>query len=358
MKINEICKKTKISKRNIHFYIKEGLISPRIDPQNHYYNFSEEDCTRLLLIRNLRNSDMPLSMIKSILNNPFTSGYYLNYHIKNLRNEQRHIEQTLVSLQYILDNISFFPNLSALSRISTEAAIPEKRAMAFADDYYDHHAIAVTNQVLWGAFLRDDKLTEYQEFLWAKVNRITTENPSPEYIRLGQTLYSTNSSLINILFTFNSEHLCVIENLSDGEISVYAHEKIKELEQIVHTPKYVSFWIEYYDIFFYPIAKIQASDLSSLIMELSPYYKRYVNNINKICQILYDHLQSECGKKLAEEISLCFDSKINLHHANHGELEALLNVPSMCTMFESESRRKHSDHPFVDTEASASPMID
>jgi DNA-binding transcriptional MerR regulator len=43
MKLSDICRKTGISKRTIHYYIHEGLITPAIKESNGYYDFSEED---------------------------------------------------------------------------------------------------------------------------------------------------------------------------------------------------------------------------------------------------------------------------------------------------------------------------
>ena len=41
MRMQEICKISGFTKRNIHYYIKEGLLSPASDVQNGYYDFSE-----------------------------------------------------------------------------------------------------------------------------------------------------------------------------------------------------------------------------------------------------------------------------------------------------------------------------
>ena len=53
MKMKGICERTGISKRNIHFYIKEGLLTPATNPENGYYDFSEEDCQKILFIKQM-----------------------------------------------------------------------------------------------------------------------------------------------------------------------------------------------------------------------------------------------------------------------------------------------------------------
>ena len=39
MKMRELCERTGMSKRNVHYYIKEGLLSPRQDQVNGYYDY-------------------------------------------------------------------------------------------------------------------------------------------------------------------------------------------------------------------------------------------------------------------------------------------------------------------------------
>ena len=47
MRLKEIMQKTGLNKRTIHFYIEEHFLTPKIDPSNGYYIFSEEDVERL-----------------------------------------------------------------------------------------------------------------------------------------------------------------------------------------------------------------------------------------------------------------------------------------------------------------------
>lgn len=42
MRMQEICKISGFTKRNIHYYIKEGLLSPASDVQNGYYDFQRK----------------------------------------------------------------------------------------------------------------------------------------------------------------------------------------------------------------------------------------------------------------------------------------------------------------------------
>ena len=70
MRIQEVVKRTNLQKRTIYFYIKEQLITPASNQENGYHDFSEDDVSRLIMIRKLRDADLPLADIRSILSNP------------------------------------------------------------------------------------------------------------------------------------------------------------------------------------------------------------------------------------------------------------------------------------------------
>ena len=84
MRIQQLSKRTGITKRNIHFYIKEHLLTPKSDSANGYYDFSEEDYKQLILIKQFRDMGLSISNIKALLNNPASAEYYLRMHIGKL----------------------------------------------------------------------------------------------------------------------------------------------------------------------------------------------------------------------------------------------------------------------------------
>lgn len=67
--INQVEQLTGVSKRNIRFYEKEGLIQPERNEVNGYREYGEEDVRNIKIIRMLRMLDMPLEEIKSLLAN-------------------------------------------------------------------------------------------------------------------------------------------------------------------------------------------------------------------------------------------------------------------------------------------------
>ena len=53
MRLKEIIQKTGLNKRTIHFYIEEHFLTPKTDPSNGYYIFSEDDVERLKMLQQL-----------------------------------------------------------------------------------------------------------------------------------------------------------------------------------------------------------------------------------------------------------------------------------------------------------------
>lgn len=67
LSINQVEKMTGVSKRNIRFYEKEGLLLPRRNEENGYRVYDENDIWRIKVIKMLRMLDMPLEEIQSVL---------------------------------------------------------------------------------------------------------------------------------------------------------------------------------------------------------------------------------------------------------------------------------------------------
>jgi len=67
LSINQVEKITGVSKRNIRFYEKEGLLLPRRNSENGYRIYDESDIWRIKVIKMLRMLDMPLEEILYIL---------------------------------------------------------------------------------------------------------------------------------------------------------------------------------------------------------------------------------------------------------------------------------------------------
>lgn len=67
MRIKEVEELVGVTKKNIRFYEKEGLLSPGRESENSYRDYDLADVRRLQVIKLLRKLDMPISDIRSVL---------------------------------------------------------------------------------------------------------------------------------------------------------------------------------------------------------------------------------------------------------------------------------------------------
>jgi len=66
MKINEVEALVGITKRNIRYYEKEGLLSPGRNSENGYRNYDQADVVLLKKIKLLRKLDLPIEEIRTL----------------------------------------------------------------------------------------------------------------------------------------------------------------------------------------------------------------------------------------------------------------------------------------------------
>lgn len=91
MNINELERLTGITKQNIRFYEKKGLLHPARNSENNYREYTPEDLTRLKAIKLLRKLDLPLEDIRKILEDETPLEETLSQHLKALREKQQEL---------------------------------------------------------------------------------------------------------------------------------------------------------------------------------------------------------------------------------------------------------------------------
>ncbi len=73
MTIKEVEQRLKITRANVRFYEKEGLIFPKRNPLNDYRDYSEEDVKSLSKIIFLREIGIPIADIRSLISEKWES---------------------------------------------------------------------------------------------------------------------------------------------------------------------------------------------------------------------------------------------------------------------------------------------
>ena len=91
MKINEVEERVGITKRNIRYYEKEGLLTPGRNSDNGYRDYTEDDVTELKKIKLLRKLDMPLEEIRRMQHGALTLEDAVRRHVIVLEQERSNL---------------------------------------------------------------------------------------------------------------------------------------------------------------------------------------------------------------------------------------------------------------------------
>ena len=185
--IKEAEELTGISRQNIRYYEKMGLLSPKRDAGNGYRKYDEEDIERLKAILLFRKLDMPLEEIHKLLDHEIDLQQALNTQKAYLQTEQQKLEAALNFCDTIQEQ-----DLAELdiNRCLQEIEKQEKSGNTFADILHDYKAVAEMEKKRAFTFWPDDFCTTPRQMTdelcrYANENNldlvITKEGMMPEF---------------------------------------------------------------------------------------------------------------------------------------------------------------------------------
>lgn len=123
---------------------------------------------------------LSISNIKSLLQNPASAEYYLRMHISKLEQEIELLLDNKSMILSILDKLPVLPQFNDLYSITTHDRHVKSLRSSLP---YDGKLV---NHFLWKTFWEKENLTEYQQYLWNKINRLTNQrekmNTLPRYM--------------------------------------------------------------------------------------------------------------------------------------------------------------------------------
>lgn len=178
---------TGISRQNIRYYEKMGLLNPKRDAGNGYRKYDEEDIERLKAILLFRKLDMPLEEIHKLLDHEIDLQQALDTQKAYLQKEQQKLEAALAFCDTIQEQ-----DLAELdiNRCLQEIEEQEKRGNTFADILHDYKAVAEMEKKRVFTFWPDDFCTTPRQMTdelcrYANENNldlvITKEGMMPEF---------------------------------------------------------------------------------------------------------------------------------------------------------------------------------
>lgn len=178
---------TGISRQNIRYYEKMGLLNPKRDAGNGYRKYDEEDIGRLKAILLFRKLDMPLEEIRKLLDHEIDLQQALDKQKVYLQQEKQKLEAALNFCDTIQEQ-----DLAELdiNRCLQEIEKQEKSGNTFADILHDYKAVAEMEKKRAFTFWPDDFCTTPRQMTdelcrYANENNldlvITKEGMMPEF---------------------------------------------------------------------------------------------------------------------------------------------------------------------------------
>lgn len=134
MNIKEAEALTGITKQNIRFYEKKGLLSPHRNEENSYRDYSQEDVEILLQIKLLRKLDIPLEQIHRILQGDDMNAI-IQRQLDLLLIKQSDLDGTIKMCRFLLHSKKNPPNLKDALLKMEEIERKGGRFMAVLNDY-------------------------------------------------------------------------------------------------------------------------------------------------------------------------------------------------------------------------------
>ena len=101
MNIKEVESLTGITKQNIRFYEKKGLLSPQRNQENSYREYAKEDIDRLLQIKMLRKLDVSIENIQRILEGEDAAAI-IRLHLNDLLEKRSSLDAAIDVCRYML----------------------------------------------------------------------------------------------------------------------------------------------------------------------------------------------------------------------------------------------------------------
>lgn len=184
MNIQEVSERVQMSKQNIRFYEKKGLLHPKRDGDNDYRIYSEADIKQLECIKILRMLDMSIEEIKKIID----QGNLGKEIIKHKQKLQMQIE----NLQGAIQICDLLQDTNTLAQMDTGELLDtidrlEKEGNQFKQFINDYKELAYLEAKKRFSFMPENACMNKQEFKEAL--EIYAKEQHKEIIFLKETMY-------------------------------------------------------------------------------------------------------------------------------------------------------------------------
>jgi DNA-binding transcriptional MerR regulator len=302
LKINEVMKRTGLSRKAIYIYEDRGFLSPLKNGIG-YRDYSETDVERLLLIAKLRELGLPLEEISQLLRFPEETDILLQKHFERTQRELSEAMQRLSQVQTVLYNLPPNGGLEDLVR-AADIAIPANRAIAAARYLSEELAPSAARRLtmhIFETFLDVPLDTPERWEAWYELLDIV-EN-APHAVWEGFEEYYGTMTAEQSYRDYCLRRALVVGYLEYGpeEERVKGEEILRMLERLTGDEAYAARWRRYYTLVVrHPLRN---EELNRLMEILSKVYHPYNSKFDQVIrQYVYPRLEGEEGVRLQAEL--------------------------------------------------------
>lgn len=177
-----------VSRQNIRFYEREGLLNPDRNPENDYREYQQEHIETLKMIRVMRMLDMPLDQIKLVLEGSISPAKAAKEQRQKLKAQQ---EQLSAAIRFC-EEWSAFQTMEAVNvdEMISRMESSENVQGLFQKWVEDYRKVVLAEEKKLFTFIPDQAVTDPREFTealfaYAEENSlnlvITKESMYPEF---------------------------------------------------------------------------------------------------------------------------------------------------------------------------------
>lgn len=250
MKINEVTKRTGMSKRTIYYYIEEQFITPEINPNNGYYIFTEKETLILQVVQKLRKADFSIKDIHNILNHPASIHVCIFKHLEALERKKAILNEQIQSLTAFEKTLPMVVTSDSLLPLLSNATL--KNDLPASDFSVSESNVRLVSLFLWGPFIQGIEMTEYRQYLWKKLLDETSTSMDSSLTLIRQYLYALPADQIDNELAKRNLHIQEIINLTDKTIGVFVENLQKNMKTFVQDGGYINYWKSQYQKQIFP----------------------------------------------------------------------------------------------------------
>ena len=292
LRIQEVCRKTGLTKKAIYFYIEQGLIAPDRNVENNYLDFSETDVNCLQIIALLRRYGVPVGEVEELFRYPSMTNFYLHRQLAVLRSQLLQQLGVIRSLSSLLTELPPQYNVNSLKEQVERSVTATEADQAMLDLVCPDQDARMISIFIWSSFLNVPK-SEYRLFLWGKITEQAQQDLKGSLRYVARIIYALSTEQIENDARqryHDSQAILKMDEIACAQL----HQRILDrLRHLAEDPHDQAYW---------------------KIGEYNPDYLIYLKNMRRLAAGVREELLEGPQRKLYDQLMQVLNGMLDLDH--------------------------------------------